>query len=112
MRSQKFPCPAFTPNSFGNCVLARCSATPALKPMRTLSETKFTTEPACASQARNAIAAVGSAVQAAIAPKRAGSLPAMLPSDEPMSSEIAEVTLIDVCCELQKSQKTSPLNKH
>ena len=73
---------------------------------------KFTTEPACASQARNAIAAVSSAVLAAIAPKRAGSPPAMLPSDEPMSSEIADVTLIHVCCELQKSQNTRPPNKH
>ncbi len=76
--------------------------------MRTVSETKFTTEPARASHARNAIVAVSSAVHAAIAPKRAGSPPAMLPSDEPMSSEIAEVTLIEVCRELQKSQNTSP----
>jgi hypothetical protein len=51
-------------------------------------------------------------VQAAIAPKRAGSPPAILPSDEPISNEMADVTLIDVCCELQKSQNTSPLNKH
>src|ERR1700760_619825 len=112
MRSQKFPCPPFTPNSFGNCVLASCSATPALKPIRTVSETKFTIEPACASHAKNAIVAVSRAVQAASAPKRAGSPPVMLPSDEPMSSEIAEVTLIDVCLELQKSQNTSPPNRH
>src|SRR5271166_3417201 len=112
MRSQKFPCPPFTPNSFGNCVLASCSATPALKPMRTVSETKFTTEPAHADHARNAIAPVSSAVQAAIAPKRAGSPPAMLPSDEPISNEIAEVTLILVCRELHKSQNTSPPNRH
>ena len=112
MRSQKSPCPPFTPKSFGNCVLASCSATPALKPIMTLSETKFTAEPARASQAKNAIAAVSSAVQAASAPKRAGSPPAMLPSDEPMSSEIAEVTLIEVCRELQKSQNTSPPNRH
>jgi hypothetical protein len=36
----------------------------------------------------------------------------MLPSDEPMSSEIAEVTLIHVCRELHKSQNTSPPNRH
>src|SRR5262249_11620613 len=112
MRSQKFPCPPFTPNSFGNCVLASCSATPPLKPIRTVSETKFTTEPARTSHARNAIVAVNSAMQAAIAPKRAGSPPAMLPSDEQTSSEIAEVTLIHVCRELHKSQNTSPPNKH
>ena len=63
-----------------------------------------TTDPARASHARNAIAAVSSAVQAAIAPNRAGSPPAMLPSDEPTSSEIAEVTLILVCRELQKAR--------
>ena len=57
MRSQKSPCPPFTPKSFGNCVLARCSATPALKPIITLSEMKFTAEPARASHAMNAIAA-------------------------------------------------------
>ena len=70
IRSQKFPCPPFTPNSLGNCVLASCSATPALKPMRTVSETKFTTEPAHPSHARNTIVAVSRAVPAASAPKR------------------------------------------
>jgi hypothetical protein len=32
----------------------------------------------------------------------------MPPSDEPMSSEIADVTVIEVCRELQNSQNTSP----
>ena len=36
----------------------------------------------------------------------------MLPSDEPMSSEIAEVTVIAVCRELQNSQNTSPPKRH
>ena len=67
MRSQKSSCPPFTPKSFGNCVLARCSATPALKPIITLSEMKLTAEPARASQARKAITPTSSAVQAASA---------------------------------------------
>jgi hypothetical protein len=36
----------------------------------------------------------------------------MPPSVEPMSSEIADVTVIDVCRELQNSHHTSPPNKH
>jgi len=80
--------------------------------MSTVSETKFTTEPARTSHARKAMVAVSSAMQAAIAPKRVGSPPAMLPSDEPISSEIAEVTLIHVCREPQKIQNTSPPYKH
>ena len=67
MRSQKSPCPPFTPKSFGNCVLARCKATPALKPVITVSEMKFTAEPARTSHAMKAIAAVSNATQAAIA---------------------------------------------
>ena len=48
---------------------------------------------------------------AASAAKRAVSPPARSPSDEPTSSEIAEVTVIAVCRELQKSQKTSPAKR-
>jgi hypothetical protein len=67
MRSQKSACPPFTPKSFGNCVLARCRATPDLKPIITLSDMKLTADPARASQARNAINPTSSAVQAASA---------------------------------------------
>ena len=111
MRSQKSPCPPFTPKSFAVGVVARCSATPALKPVMTLSAMQLTAEPARTSHAMNAIAAVSNAVAAASAPKREGSPPAMLPSDEPMSNEIADVTVIDVCRELQNSQNTRPPNK-
>ena len=49
---------------------------------------------------------------AASALNRVVSPPAIPPSEAPMSSEIADVTVIDVCRELQNSQKTSPPNKH
>ena len=49
---------------------------------------------------------------AASAAKRAGSPPASSPSVEPISSEIADVTVIAVCRELQNSQNTSPENRH
>src|SRR4030095_820915 len=104
IRAQKAPSPLATPKSLGSCVLARYSATPALKPIITVSEMKLTAEPARTSHARNPIAAVGTraaavsgAVQAAGAAKRAGSPPARLPSEEPISSEIADVTLTAVC---------------
>ena len=44
--SQKLPCAPWKPNSLGNCVLARKSATPHLNPTITLSEMKFTIVPA------------------------------------------------------------------
>ena len=44
----------------------------------------------------NAIAATINAVQAAKAPKREGSPPAIVPSDEPISKEIADVTVMAV----------------
>lgn len=96
------------PKSLGNCVLARKSATPHLKPTITLSEMKLTIEPAFASQAMSAMSATSRAVPAARAPNRVVSPPATSPSDAPTSSEMAEVTVIDVCRELQKSQNTSP----
>ena len=73
---------------------------------------KLTMAPARTSQAMNAIAATSNAVQAANALKRDGSPAAIVPSDEPMSKEIADVTVMAVWRELQKSQKTSPENKH
>ena len=45
-RSQKSPWPPLYPNNLGNCVLARNSATPHLKPTSTVSEKKLTTVPA------------------------------------------------------------------
>ena len=59
----------------------------------------------------NAINATSNAVPAASAPNRDVSPPLISPSDAPMSSEMAEVTVTAVCRELQKSQKTSPPNK-
>ena len=44
--SQKLPCAPWMPNNLGNCVLARNSATPHLKPIITLSEMKLTIDPA------------------------------------------------------------------
>jgi hypothetical protein len=38
--------------------------------------------------------------------------PAISPIDEPISSEMAEVTVMAVCRELQNSQKNKPPNKH
>ena len=110
--SQKLPWAPWMPNNLGNCVLARNSATPHLNPTITLSEMKLTIEPALTSQAMKAMSATSKAVPAASAPKRVVSPPAMSPSDAPTSSEMAEVTVMAVCRELQNSQKTSPPNRH
>ncbi len=45
-------------------------------------------------------------------PGSAFSLPAMPPCDAPTKREMAEVTVMAVCRELQNSQKTRPSNKH
>ena len=96
----------------GNCVLARYSATPDLKPSITVSEMKLTTTPARTNQASKATVATRKAVQLASAVNRVGSPPAMSPSEEPIKSEMADVTLMTVCFELQKNQKTNPENRH
>jgi hypothetical protein len=72
----------------------------------------FTITPAFKSHAVNASAATSSAVPAANAPKREGSPPASAPRDEPMSKEIADVTVMAVCRELQNSQKIAPEKRH
>ena len=92
-------------------MLARKSATPDLKPVITLSEMKCTMTPAFASQAMNAMSETSTAVPAARAPKRIVFPPVISPSDEPITSAIAEVTEIAVCREPQKIQKTKPPNK-
>ena len=92
-------------------MLARCSATPVLKPIMTVSEMKFTRLPAPQSQATKASAADeerGGRGQRGVARRVA---PARAPSEVPTSSEIAEVTVTAVCRELQKSQKTRPANR-
>ena len=38
--------------------------------------------------------------------------PAISPSEAPTNNEIAEVTVMVVCRELQNSQNTKPPNKH
>ena len=100
------------PHNFGNCVLARNSATPHLNPIMTLSEMKLMIEPALTSQAMMAMSPTRMAVPAASAVNRVGSPPEMVPSVEPINSEMAEVTVMVVCRELQNSQKTSPPNMH
>jgi hypothetical protein len=82
-----------------------------LNPTITLSEMKLTIEPALPSQAMKAMSATSTAVPAARALNRLVSPPAIPPSDAPTSSEMADVTVIVVCRELQNSQKTSPPNK-
>src|SRR5436190_21350510 len=99
------------PNNLGNCVLARNSATPHLNPTITLSEMKLTIEPALTSQAMKAMSATSTAVPAASALNRLVSPPALPLTDAPTRREMAEVTGMTVCRELQNSQKTSPPNK-
>ena len=62
MRSQKSPWLPLNPRSLGSCVLARCRATPVLKPVMTVSEMKLTRLPARSSQATRPSAATRSAV--------------------------------------------------
>ena len=75
-------------------MLARKSATPHLNPTITLSEMKFTIEPAFASHATKAMSATSKAVLAASALNRVVSPPEISPSDAPMSREMADVTVI------------------
>src|SRR5215475_14763576 len=110
-RSRKSPCEPLKPKSFGNCVLAINKAIPHLNPTRTLSEMKFTITPALASQAMNATTPTISAVHDANAQNREASPPARSPSDAPTKTEIADVTVIAVCRELQNNQKTRPENR-
>ena len=100
------------PNNLGIWVLARNRVRPYLNPTIKLSEMKLTMDPALASQAMKTINATSSAVPAASAPKCVGSPPAMPPCDAPTKREMAEVTVMAVCRELQNSQKTRPSNKH
>ena len=58
-----------------------------------------------------AMSATSKAVPAANALNRVVSPPAISPNDAPTSSEMAEVTVMAVCRELQNSQKTSPPNR-
>ena len=67
--------------------------------------------PARTSHAANAIAATIARRHAASAAWRAGSPPLSSPTDAPISSDNADVTVMTVCFELQKSQKTSPENR-
>ena len=94
--TQKLPWAPWMPNNLGNCVLARKNATPHLKPTITLSEMKFTIEPALANQATKAMSATSKAVPAASALNRLVSPPAISPNDAPTSREMAEVTVMTV----------------
>ena len=92
-------------------MLARNSARPVLNPVITLSEIKLTTAPALTSHARNAIKPTKIAEPAASAPKRDVSPPEISPSEAPTSIEMAEVTVMMVCRELQNTQNTRPLKR-
>ena len=74
----------------------------------TLSEIKFTIAPARQSHATNAISAENNASSAASPLNRLVSPLANWPSDAPIKSEMADVTVIAVRCELQKIQNTRP----
>ena len=56
----------------------------------------------------NAVAAASKAVHEASATNRLVSPEAISPKLDPISREMAEVTLTAVCRELQKSQNTNP----
>src|SRR3954447_18135736 len=112
MLPQKLECPPLNPKSLGSWVEASTQATPVLNPIRTVSEMKLTITPARISQAASAIAATSRAVHAANAPKRDTSPLASSPREVPISREMAEVTVIEVCRELQNSQKTKPEKRH
>ena len=68
--------------------------------------------PARTSQAAKAIVANMSATEAANAAWRAGSPALNSPTDAPIKSDSADVTVMTVCFELQKSQKASPEKRH
>jgi hypothetical protein len=69
---------------------------------------KFTITPALASHAMKPSPPTINAVHEARAQNREGSPPARSPSDAPTSTEMADVTVIAVCRELQNNQKTTP----
>jgi hypothetical protein len=77
----------------------------------TLSEMKLTIAPARTAHAISAMTATRTAVPAASPLKRVTSPPAISANEAPTSNEIAEVTVMAVCRELQKSQKTKPENR-
>ena len=77
----------------------------------TLSEIKFTIAPARTAHAISAMIATRTAVPAASALKRVTSPPAISANEAPTNSEMADVTVMAVCLELQKSQKTKPENR-
>ena len=82
-----------------------------MKPTRTVSEKNPTALPARTSQAASASAPVISAAHAASAACRAGSPPLRVATELPISSDRADVTVMTVCLELQKSQNTRPENR-
>ena len=79
-----------------------------MKPTRTVSEKKLIALPARTSQAAKAIDAIMSVTQAASAAWRAGSPALSSPTDAPINSDNADVTVMTVCFELQRPQKTRP----
>jgi hypothetical protein len=90
-RSKKCSPPPLTPRSFGNCVIAIVNAAPALKPTKTVSLMKLTSEDRLRAQAITQITATSRAVSMAISAARCVSPAAMSSSDAPTSMEIADV---------------------
>ena len=91
MRSKKSSPPPLTPNSLGNWVMAMVRAAPALKPSSMVSLMKLTSELNRRIHAMRHMAAMTSAVNAAMSAQRGGSPPAMPATVTPTSIEIAEV---------------------
>jgi hypothetical protein len=77
----------------------------------TPSEMNRTIAPARVIHAKKAIAATNNAVADASETDRPTSPLAQSPMVEPINKEIAEVTLIEVCFELQNSQNTNPAKR-
>ncbi len=104
-RSQKSPpCPPLIPKSFGNCVLARLQGDPRLETEhhRLGDEVHRRPGPGEKGDHRDEQGGAGDMLA-----WRVGSI-GQTAEVEPIRSEIAEVTVMEVCRELQKSQKTRP----
>jgi hypothetical protein len=103
---------AVKPEQFRQLRAGEKESRPHLKPTMTLSEMKLTIAPARTAHAISAMTATRRAVPAASALKKVASPPAISANDAPTSSEMADVTVMVVCRELQKSQKTKPEDRH
>src|SRR5262249_17667035 len=83
-------------------------ATPHLNPASTVSEMKLTRTPALKSQASKPSPATITAMHAASTAWREGSPKSRGCREEPIRSEMADVTVTTECRELQKNHQTRP----